>query len=95
MSRRVDEPGFFTMNQNTTPESARTALARHPRALALGLLLPLAAAGLLGGCDKQEPRDLAEQSALGLDLKVGFQTPSLAYGADFVLQFPKVKREDR
>lgn len=69
MSRRVDEPGFFTMNQNTTPESARTALARHPRALALGLLLPLAAAGLLGGCDKQEPRDLAEQSALGLDLK--------------------------
>ncbi len=31
---------------------------------------------------------------LGLDLKVGFQTPSQAYGADFVLQFPKVKRED-
>lgn len=28
------------------------------------------------------------------DLKTGFQTPSLAYGADFILQFAGVKRED-
>jgi short subunit dehydrogenase-like uncharacterized protein len=28
------------------------------------------------------------------DLKTGFQTPSLAYGADFVLQFPGVRREN-
>jgi short subunit dehydrogenase-like uncharacterized protein len=28
------------------------------------------------------------------DCKIGFQTPSLAYGADFVLQFDGVKRED-
>lgn len=26
--------------------------------------------------------------------KPGFQTPSLAYGADFILQFENVKRED-
>ena len=31
---------------------------------------------------------------LASDLKAGFQTPSRVYGADFVLQFPKVKRED-
>ena len=28
------------------------------------------------------------------DFKIGFQTPSLAYGADFILQFDEVKRED-
>lgn len=28
------------------------------------------------------------------DFKAGFQTPSLAYGADFILQFDGVKRED-
>ena len=28
------------------------------------------------------------------DLKTGFQTPSLAYGADFILQFNGVERED-
>ena len=28
------------------------------------------------------------------EYKVGFQTPSLAYGSDFILQFPCVKRED-
>lgn len=28
------------------------------------------------------------------DFKTGFQTPSLAYGADFILQFENVKRED-
>jgi short subunit dehydrogenase-like uncharacterized protein len=28
------------------------------------------------------------------DLKTGFQTPSLAYGSDFILQFDGVKRED-
>jgi short subunit dehydrogenase-like uncharacterized protein len=28
------------------------------------------------------------------DCKIGFQTPSLAYGADFVLQFDGVTRED-
>lgn len=31
---------------------------------------------------------------LGGDLKTGFQTPSLAYGADFILQFPGVRREN-
>ena len=28
------------------------------------------------------------------DLKTGFQTPSLAYGTDFILQFAGVERED-
>ena len=28
------------------------------------------------------------------ELKTGFQTPSLAYGADFILQFPGVRREN-
>jgi short subunit dehydrogenase-like uncharacterized protein len=28
------------------------------------------------------------------DFKAGFQTPSLAYGAGFILQFDGVKRED-
>ena len=28
------------------------------------------------------------------DYKIGFQTASLAYGADFVMQFDEVKRED-
>jgi hypothetical protein len=28
------------------------------------------------------------------DFKPGFQTPSLAYGADFILQFEGVTRED-
>jgi len=28
------------------------------------------------------------------DLKTGFQTPSLAYGADFIMQFDGVERED-
>jgi hypothetical protein len=27
-------------------------------------------------------------------LKPGFQTASLAYGADFILQFPGVRREN-
>jgi short subunit dehydrogenase-like uncharacterized protein len=31
---------------------------------------------------------------LSNDLKPGFQTPSLAYGADFILQFNGVTRED-
>ena len=31
---------------------------------------------------------------LSSDFKTGFQTPSRVYGADFVMQFPKVKRED-
>ena len=31
---------------------------------------------------------------LNNDLKIGFQTASLAYGADFILQFDGVKRED-
>lgn len=31
---------------------------------------------------------------LASDWKAGFQTPSRVYGADFVLQFPKVRRED-
>jgi short subunit dehydrogenase-like uncharacterized protein len=31
---------------------------------------------------------------LDSDCKAGFQTPSLAYGADFILQFEHVKRED-
>jgi short subunit dehydrogenase-like uncharacterized protein len=31
---------------------------------------------------------------LGDDFKPGFQTPSLAYGADFILQFDGVERED-
>jgi short subunit dehydrogenase-like uncharacterized protein len=31
---------------------------------------------------------------LGDDLKTGFQTSSLAYGADFILQFPGVRREN-
>ena len=53
MSRRLDELGLFDMSQTTTPEPARRpALARHPRALAAGLLLPLAAFGLLGGCSR-------------------------------------------
>jgi short subunit dehydrogenase-like uncharacterized protein len=30
---------------------------------------------------------------LNNDCKTGFQTPSLAYGADFILQFPGVRRE--
>jgi short subunit dehydrogenase-like uncharacterized protein len=28
------------------------------------------------------------------DFKTGFQTPSLAYGANFILQFNRVKREN-
>jgi hypothetical protein len=28
------------------------------------------------------------------DFKAGFQTPSLAYGEDFILQFPGTIRED-
>jgi short subunit dehydrogenase-like uncharacterized protein len=31
---------------------------------------------------------------LNNDFKLGFQTPSLAYGADFILQFDGVTRED-
>ena len=31
---------------------------------------------------------------LGSDFKAGFQTPSLAYGPDFILSFPNTKRED-
>jgi short subunit dehydrogenase-like uncharacterized protein len=31
---------------------------------------------------------------LNNDLKTGFQTPSLAYGADFIMQFDGVERED-
>jgi short subunit dehydrogenase-like uncharacterized protein len=34
------------------------------------------------------------QRILNGDLKTGFQTPSLAYGADFILQFDGVERED-
>jgi hypothetical protein len=28
------------------------------------------------------------------DFKSGFQTPSLAYGADFIMQFDGVERDD-
>jgi short subunit dehydrogenase-like uncharacterized protein len=31
---------------------------------------------------------------LDRDFKAGFQTPSLAFGADFILEFDGVKRED-
>ena len=31
---------------------------------------------------------------LNKDYKTGFQTPSLVYGSDFILQFPGVRRED-
>jgi short subunit dehydrogenase-like uncharacterized protein len=31
---------------------------------------------------------------LNNEYKIGFQTPSLAYGADFILQFDGVERED-
>jgi len=31
---------------------------------------------------------------LNQDCKPGFQTPSLAYGKDFIMQFDGVKRED-
>ena len=34
------------------------------------------------------------QRVLAGDFKAGYQTPSLAYGADFILRFPGVKRED-
>jgi short subunit dehydrogenase-like uncharacterized protein len=37
--------------------------------------------------------EIAKRAASG-DFKAGFQTPSLAYGADFVLQFADVRRED-
>jgi short subunit dehydrogenase-like uncharacterized protein len=33
-------------------------------------------------------------SVAGQRIKTGFQTPSLAYGADFILQFEGVTRED-
>jgi short subunit dehydrogenase-like uncharacterized protein len=36
----------------------------------------------------------AVRRALAGDYKIGFQTPSLAYGADFVLEFEGVQRED-
>ncbi len=36
---------------------------------------------------------IAKRAAAG-DVKVGFQTPSLAYGADFILGFDGVRRED-
>ena len=36
---------------------------------------------------------IAERILAG-DFKVGFQTPSMAYGADFILGFEGVKRED-
>ena len=31
---------------------------------------------------------------LAEDLRPGFQTPSRAYGADYILEFPGVTRED-
>ncbi len=34
------------------------------------------------------------ERALGGDAPAGFQTPALAYGADFILQFAGVSRED-
>jgi hypothetical protein len=34
------------------------------------------------------------KNILGDNIKVGFQTPSRVYGADFVLQFAGVTRED-
>jgi len=34
------------------------------------------------------------QRILGGDLKPGFQTPSTAYGPDFILQFYRVERQD-
>lgn len=37
--------------------------------------------------------DIAKRVASG-DFKVGFQTPSLAYGADYILRFDGVQREE-
>ncbi len=34
------------------------------------------------------------ERALGGDAPAGFQTPALAYGPDFILEFPGVTRED-
>jgi hypothetical protein len=31
---------------------------------------------------------------LNKELKTGFQTPSLAYGSNFIMQFDGVRRED-
>jgi short subunit dehydrogenase-like uncharacterized protein len=36
----------------------------------------------------------AVERILSGDFKPGFQTPSLAYGADFILEFEGVRRED-
>ena len=36
----------------------------------------------------------AVRHALAGDYKAGFQTPSLAFGADFILEFEGVQRED-
>ena len=36
----------------------------------------------------------AVRRALAGDYKAGFQTPALAYGSDFVLEFEEVLRED-
>ena len=36
----------------------------------------------------------AVERVLAGDFKPGFQTPSLAYGADFILEFEGVQRED-
>jgi short subunit dehydrogenase-like uncharacterized protein len=36
----------------------------------------------------------AVERVMAGDFKPGFQTPSLAYGADFILEFSGVHRED-
>ena len=36
----------------------------------------------------------AVRRVLAGDIKAGFQTPSMAYGSDFILEFKGVKRED-
>ena len=37
--------------------------------------------------------DIAKRAASG-EVKLGFQTPSLAYGADYILSFDGVRREE-
>jgi hypothetical protein len=37
--------------------------------------------------------EIARRAVFG-ELKAGFQTPSLVFGADFILQFDNSRRED-
>jgi short subunit dehydrogenase-like uncharacterized protein len=91
LKRQIDrQPEGPTDAQRATSKATIIAVARNGKGETVRSRLTTPEGYTLTAATGLE---IAKRAANG-DFKTGFQTPSLAYGADFVLQFDNVRRED-